>query len=56
MSQIAVKRGIHTRFELLAYANNQKKKATDLAKFIANRGAKAVDEAMSVGAELEEAE
>ena len=43
--------------ELLAYANNQKKEGkTDLAKFIANSGAKAVDEALSVGWELEEAE
>ena len=29
---------------------------TDLAKFIGNRGAKAVDEALSVGWELQEAE
>ena len=43
--------------ELLAYANNKKKEGkTDLAKFIANRGAKAVDEALSVGWELEEAQ
>ena len=34
----------------------QKKGKTDLAKFIPNRGAKAVDEALSVGWELEEAE
>ena len=57
VSQIAVKIGIRTRLELLPYANNQKKEGkTDLAKFIANRGAKAVDEALSVGLELEEAE
>ena len=57
VSQIAVQRGIRTRLELLAYADNQKKEGkTDLAKFIANRGAKAVDEALSVGWELEEAE
>ena len=57
MSQIAVRIGIRTRLELLAYANNQKREGkTDLAKFIANRGAKAVDEALSVGWELEEAE
>ena len=50
VSQIAVKIGIRTRLELLAYANNQKKEGkTDLAKFIANRGAKAVDEALSLG-------
>ena len=43
--------------ELLAYGNNQKKEGKrDLAKFVANRGAKAVDETLSVGWELEEAE
>ena len=57
VSQIAIEIGIHTRLELLAYANNQKKEGkTDLAKFIANRGAKAVDEALSIGWELEGAE
>ena len=56
VSQIAVKIGIRTRLQLLTYANNHKKEGkTDLAKFIANRGAKAVDEALSVGWELEEA-
>ena len=34
----------------------KKEGKTDLAKFITNRGAKAVDEALSVGWELEEAE
>ena len=57
VSQIAVEKGIRTRLELLAYANTQKRDGkTDLAMFIANRGAKAVDEALSVGWELEEAE
>ena len=57
MSQIVVEKGIRTRLQLLAYANNQKREGkTDLAEFIANRGAKAVDEALSVGWELEEAE
>ena len=57
MSQIVVEKGIRTRLQLLAYANNQKREGkTDLAEFIANRGAKAVDEALRVGWELEEAE
>ena len=57
VSQIDVEKGIRTRLQLLAYANNQKREGkTDLAEFIANRGAKAVDEALSVGWELEEAE
>ena len=57
VSQIAVAKRIRTRLELLALANQQKKEGkTDLAQFIANRGPKAVDEAIKVGWELEEAE
>lgn len=57
VSQIAVQKGIKTRVELLALANQQKKEGkTDLAEFIANRGGKAVDDALSVGWEMEEAE
>ena len=57
VSQIIVEKGICTRLQLLAYSNNQKREGkTYLAEFIANRGAKAVDEALSVGWELEEAE
>ena len=57
VSQIAIEKGIRTRLQLLAYANRQKKEGkTDLAEFIANRGAKAVEEALTVGWELGEAE
>ena len=57
VSQIAVEKGIKNRLELLALANQQKREGkTDLAQFIANRGGKAVDEALSVGWELEKAE
>ena len=57
VSQIAVEKGIKTRLQLLALANKQKMEGKcDLAQFIANRGSKAVDEALSVGWELEEAE
>ena len=42
---------------IFAYGNNQKREGkTDLAEFIENREAKVVDEALSVGWELEEAE
>jgi len=57
VSQIAVQKGIKTRLELLVHANQQKNEGkTDLAEFIANRGSKAVDEALAVGWEMEEAE
>ena len=57
VSQLAVEKGIKTRLELAALANHQKREGkTDLAEFIANRGAKAVEEAVSVGWELENAE
>ena len=57
VSQIAVARGIKTRVKLLALAFKQKKEGkTDLAEFVANRGAKNVDEAIKVGWELEESE
>lgn len=59
MSQIAIKRGICTRLTLLAYPNIKKKTKegkTNLAKFIGKRGSKAVDEALNVDWELEEAE
>ncbi|CAB3983397.1 Hypothetical predicted protein [Paramuricea clavata] len=46
-----------SRLELLALANEQKREGkSDLAQFIANRGSKAVEEALTVGWELEEAE
>ncbi len=57
VSQIAVQKGIKSRLELLVLANQQKNEGkTDLAEFIANRGSKAVDEALLVGWEMEEAE
>ena len=57
VSQLAVSKKIRTRLELLAFANEQKREGkTDLAQFIANRGSKAVEEALTVGWELEEAE
>ena len=50
VSQLAVEKGIKTRLELLAFANQQKQEGrTDLAEFIANRRGKAVEEALSVG-------
>ena len=56
MSQIAVSKGIKTRLELLALANAQKKSGkTDLAEFVATRGYKAVEDALEVGWEMEEA-
>lgn len=57
VSQIAVAKGIKTRLELLVLASKQKKEGKiDLAEFIANRGNKAVEEALTVGWEMEEAE
>ena len=57
VSQIAVEKGIKTRLQLVALASQQKREGkTDLAEFIANRGAKAVEEALSVGWEMEKAE
>ncbi|XP_068757528.1 dihydroxy-acid dehydratase 2-like [Montipora capricornis] len=57
VSQLAVVKGIKTRLELLAFANQQKQgERTDLAEFIANRGGKADEEALSVGWEMEKAE
>ena len=41
----------------MALASQQKREGkTDLAQFIANRGSKAVEEALSVGWEMENAE
>ncbi|XP_028517448.1 uncharacterized protein LOC114575912, partial [Exaiptasia diaphana] len=57
VSQLVVRKGIKTRLELLALANQQKKAGKDdLALFIANRGAKVAAEAISVGWDMEEAE
>ena len=57
VSQIAVERGIKTRLELVALASRQEREGkTHLAQFIANRGSKAVEEALSIGWEMENAE
>ena len=57
VSQLAVAKRIRTRLQLLAFANQQKREGkTDLAEFIANRGPKAVDDALKVAWELEKAE
>ena len=56
VSQLVVERGIRTRTELLVLAKSQKNEGkTDLAEFIANRGYKAVDEALTIGWDIEEA-
>ena len=56
VSQIAVNKGIKNKLELLAFANAQKKSGkTDLAKFFANRGFKAVKDALKIGWKLEQA-
>ena len=56
VSQIVIDKGIKTRTELLALANARKKEGkTDLAEFITNRGNKAVDEAITIGCDIEEA-
>ena len=56
VSQIVVNRKFKSRLELLAFAQEQQNEGkTDLAQFIANRGSKAVDEAIRVGWELSEA-
>lgn len=57
VSEIAVEKNIETRLQLVALASEQKRAGkTDLAEFIANRGAKAVEEALSIGWEMENAE
>ena len=56
VSQIAVEKGIKTRLEFLALAKSQKDEGkTDLAEFIANRGLKNLDEAISIGWKMENA-
>ena len=53
--QIAVERGIKIRLELVALASQQKREGkTDLVQF--SRGSKAVEEALSIGWEMENAE
>ena len=56
VSQLVVTKKIKSRIELLSFAQQQQREGkTDLAQFIANRGSKAVDEAIRVGWELKEA-
>jgi hypothetical protein len=53
-SQVTVSEKIQTQLERLALANEQKREGkSDFAQFIANRGSKAVEEALTVGLELE---
>jgi hypothetical protein len=55
VSQLVVNKKIKSRLELLSFAHEQQREGkTDLAQFIANRGSKAVDEAIRVGWELKE--
>ena len=57
VSQVAVEKNIKTHLQLVALASEQKRAGkTDLAEFIANRGAKAVEEALGIGWEMENAE
>ena len=57
VSQLAVEKGIKTRLELLAFANQKKQEGrTYLVEFIANRGGKAVEEAVFVGWKMQKAE
>ena len=57
VSQISVKKRIKTRLEFMVLAKEQMEAGkSDLAKFIANRGVKVVEEAIRVGWEMEEAD
>lgn len=50
VSQIAVRKGLRTRLQVLAMAESQKREGKlELAQFVANRGLKTVDEAVRVG-------
>ena len=54
VSQLVVERGSGTRTKLLVLAKSQKNEGkTDLAEFIANRGYKVVDEALTIGWDIE---
>ena len=56
VGQLCVKKGIHSRLELLALAENQRKQGKkDLAEFALNKGFKAVDDALTNGWELKNA-
>ncbi|KAK3707520.1 hypothetical protein QZH41_006507 [Actinostola sp. cb2023] len=57
VTQVLRANGIHTRLEFMALAASQEREGkTDLAQFIANRGSRVVNEALSIAQELDEAE
>ena len=57
VTQLIQTRGITSRFQLVAFAVQQNRNGkTNLAKFIANRGARVVDEALQLATEFAEAE
>ena len=57
MSEIIVEKGIKTRTELLALANEQKMEGkTDIAEFVVNRGPKVVAEVLNTAWELNTAQ
>jgi len=57
VTQVLRANGIHTRLEFMALAASQERDGkTDLAQFIANRGSRVVNEALSIAQELDEAE
>lgn len=57
LTEIIINKKIKTRLELLALANAQRLEGkTDIAEFICNRGNRAVEEAISIGWELDGAQ
>jgi len=57
LSEIIIEKGIKSRMELLALANQQKKEGkTDIAEFIVNRGPKIVAEVLNTAWEMSTAE
>ena len=57
LSEIIVEKGIQTRTELLAFANNQKVNGKfDIAEFIVNRGPRVVAEVLNTAWELRNAQ
>ena len=57
VSEIVISRSLKDRAELLTYANGQKREGkTDLAEFVVNRGAKAVNELIHTAWEIHKAE
>ena len=57
LSEIIVKKGIKTRTQLLAYANNQKCEGkNDIAEFVINRGPRVVSEVLTTAWEMRNAQ